>query len=81
MIELRAGHGELIPVTLNHLGIIVEARLNLPLVLLRQRLYGSVHLLIQAAVDYGLSKACLLSHAIAVLLTQLTDMDGRYVEI
>ena len=66
--------------TLNHIGIIVEARLYLPLVFLRQRLYGPVHLLVKVAVDYGLSKAC-LPHTVAILLVQLTDMDGRYVEI
>ena len=80
IIELRARYGELISMTQNHVGIIVEARLYLPLVLLRQRLYGSVHLLVKVAVDYGLPKAC-LSHTVAVLLIQLTDMDGRYVEI
>ena len=66
--------------TLNHVGIIIEARLYLPLVFFRQRLYGPVHLLVKVTVDYGLSKAC-LSHTVAVLLIQLTDMDGRYVEI
>ena len=80
IIELRAGYGELISMTQNHVGIIVQARLYLPLVLLWQRLYGPIHLLVKGAVDYGLPKAC-LSHTVAVLLIQLTDMDGRYVEI
>ena len=80
MIKLWAGYGELISVTLNHIGIILEARLDLCLVLLRQRLNGSVHLIVEVTIDYGLSQAR-LSHTIAVLLIQLTDMNGRYVEI
>ena len=55
MIKLWAGYGELISVTLNHIGIILEARLDLCLVLLRQRLNGSVHLIVEVTIDYGLS--------------------------
>ena len=80
IIELRTGYGELISMTQNHVGIIVQARFYLSLVLLWQSLYGPVHLLVKVAVDYGLTKAC-LSHAVTVLLIQLTDMDCRYVEI